>query len=190
MAPPGGASGSAPGSPRRIVLVGFMGSGKTTVAPEVARLLGWDCLDMDREIERRTGLTVAEIFRQRGEPAFRAEERRLAEELSSRDRLVVAAGGGAFAQADTREALRAAAATVWLRCDLATVLQRVPADGSRPLAGSRETIERLFAARESSYRLADWTFDATRRPPRALARDIVEAVFPGRRSPGPRTNER
>jgi shikimate kinase/3-dehydroquinate synthase len=179
-----------PSRPRRIVLVGFMGSGKSTVAPEVARLLGWDWLDMDREIERRTGLSVAEIFRARGEPAFRDEERRLAEELSSRDRLVVAAGGGAFAQPGTREALRARAATVWLRCDLETVLTRVPADGSRPLAGSRETIERLFAARESSYRLADWTIDATRRPPRALARDIVDAVLPGRRSARPRTSER
>jgi shikimate kinase len=145
---------------------------------------------MDREVERRAGLTVAEIFRQQGEEAFRTHERRLAEELVSRERLVVAAGGGAFAQPETREALRAGAATVWLRCDLATVLERVGADGSRPLAGTRETIGRLFAAREASYCLADWTFDAARRPPRALAQEIVDAVFPGLPSPGPRTNER
>ncbi len=165
--------------PRRLVLVGFMGSGKSAVAPALAAMLGWEHLDMDVEIERHTGLVVAEIFRQRGEAAFRAEEGQLALRLAAREELVVAAGGGAFAQPDTREALRRGAVTVWLRCDLETVMSRIARDGSRPLAGSRETIAALFAARESSYRLADWTFDAARLPPEALAREIADAVFPG-----------
>lgn len=176
--------------PRRVVLVGFMGSGKSTVAPRLAELLGWAHLDMDPEIERRTGLTVAEIFRERGEPAFRREERALAAQLVERDRLVVAAGGGAFAQPETRALLRQDAATVWLRCDLDTVLARIPGDGSRPLAGSRETIAALFATREPSYRLADWTFDAARHPPEALAREIADAVFPGRSAQERSTSER
>jgi shikimate kinase len=176
--------------PRRVVLVGFMGAGKTTVAPRLAALLGWDHLDMDPEIERRTGLTVAEIFRQRGEPAFRQEEKALAGELVARDRLVVAAGGGAFAQPETRDFLRREAAVVWLRCDLDTVMARIPRDGSRPLAGNRETIAALFAARESSYRLAQWTFDAARHAPEALAREIAAAVFPARQARARRPSER
>jgi shikimate kinase len=181
---------ASPPEPLRVVLVGFMGSGKTTVAPVLARMLEWDCLDMDPEIERRTGMRVAEIFRQRGEAAFRAEEKALALELADRERLVVAAGGGAFAQPETREALHRDAAAVWLRCDLETVIARIPADGSRPLAGNRETIAALFAARETSYRLADWTFDSARLPPEALAREIADAVFPGRPERTRRTSER
>ncbi|HVR70363.1 MAG TPA: shikimate kinase [Vicinamibacteria bacterium] len=177
-------------SPRRVVLVGFMGSGKSAVAPALAALLGWEHLDMDVEIERTTGLAVAEIFRQKGEAAFREEEKALALRLAPRERLVVAAGGGAFAQPDTREALRRGAAAVWLRCDLETVMERIPRDGSRPLAGSRETIAALFAAREPSYRLADWTFDAARLPPEAVARAIADAVFPGRPAGARRTSER
>jgi shikimate kinase len=167
-------------APRRIVLVGLMGSGKTTVAPLLARLLGWEHLDMDVEIERRVGRRVAEIFREQGEAAFRDHERALAAELAARERLVVAAGGGAFAQPETREILRHGATVVWLRCDVETLLARIPADGSRPLAGSRETIAALAAAREPSYRLADFAFDAARLAPEALAREIADAVFPGR----------
>jgi shikimate kinase len=162
-----------------VVLVGFMGSGKTTVAPLLARRLGWEHLDMDAEIERRAGRRVAEVFAQQGEAAFRAQEKALALDLCRREHLVVAAGGGAFAQADTREILRRDATSVWLRCDLQTVIARIPADGSRPLAGNRETIAALFEAREPSYGLADWTFDSARLPPEALARQIAEAVFPG-----------
>jgi shikimate kinase len=167
-----------------------MGSGKTTIAPLLARLVGWEHLDMDVEIERRTGRRVADIFREQGEAAFRAEEQALAEQLAGRERLVVAAGGGAFAQPDTRETLRRGATVVWLRCDVDTVLARIPPDGSRPLAGSRETIAALSAAREPSYRLADFAFDAARLPPEALAREIADAVFPGRAGGERRPSER
>ena len=177
------------GAPARIVLVGLMGSGKTTIAPLLARELGWDHLDMDHEIERRNGMRVADIFRERGEAAFRAEERAVAAELGSRERLVIAAGGGAFAQPDTRETLRQGATVVWLRCDVDTVISRIPPDGSRPLAGSRETIAALSAARESSYRLADFAFDTARLAPEAVAREIADAVFPGRPGTG-RPSER
>ncbi len=162
--------------PSRVVLVGFMGSGKTTVGPLVAHALGYDFLDMDQVIETRTGMTVAQIFRERGEGAFRAEERSLALELADRTRLVVAAGGGAFAQPGTRELLRRNAVAVWLRCDLATVLGRLPADGTRPLAESRETIVRLFAEREPSYRQADEAVEASAVPAEEVARRIVGVV--------------
>jgi shikimate kinase len=166
--------------PRRIVLVGFMGSGKTTVGQRLALQLGWTLVDMDAQIEADAGLSVADIFRQHGEASFRERETRLARALEGRDRVVVAAGGGAFATPATREALRSGAATVWLRCDAETILSRVPLDGSRPLAASRETILRLLDEREPSYRLADLTVDAAGRPPEAVAQEIADGLFAGR----------
>jgi len=170
--------------PDRIVLVGFMGSGKTTVGASLARLLGWTLVDMDARIEEEAGLSVAAIFRDRGEASFRERETRLALELRDRERLVVAAGGGAFATPATRDALRVGAVTVWLRCDVETILARVPLDGSRPLASSRETILRLLAEREPSYRLADLTVDASGRSPEAVAREIADGLFAGRPAEG------
>lgn len=156
------------------MLVGFMGSGKSTLGRRLARLLGFEFLDLDSWIEKRAGLTVRRIFAERGEEAFRAEELAAAREIQTRPRLVVAAGGGAFAQAETRAALSHRAFTVFLRCDLETVLRRVRFDGSRPLAVSRERIGVLFAERQPSYRLAELEVDASA-PPEAVAREIVRA---------------
>ena len=164
-------------APRRVVLVGFMGSGKSRVGPELARMLGWSFEDMDRRIEERLGATVAEVFERRGEAYFRAEEKRLAEELARLESVVIAAGGGAFASPETRAALGAGSLTVWLRCDLDTVLSRLPLDGSRPLARDRETITRLFSERQPSYSLADRAVDASSGTPEAVAREIA-AMLP------------
>lgn len=157
------------------MLVGFMGSGKTTVGRLLADLVGWEFLDLDARIEERTGRSVAELFREHGEASFRAEELSAALEAGARRRLVIAAGGGAFAQDATREALRRGALTAWLRCPLAALLARIPADGTRPLAGSRETISALYAEREPSYRLADIEVDATL-PPQEVAQQIASAL--------------
>ena len=163
--------------PSRIVLVGFMGAGKSTVGPRVAEALGWSFRDVDTLIEERLGLTVPEIFRQRGEDAFRSEEIRIAEELAQSGRLVIAAGGGAFAFPRTREALSRGAFTVWLRCELPQILARIPLDGSRPLALDRETISRLYAERQPSYRLAHCVVDTSDAGPDTVARAVVEAFM-------------
>lgn len=162
--------------PRRIVLVGFMGSGKTSIGARLAELIGWSFVDLDGLIEERTGRKIAAIFRDSGEPAFRAEERGAAQESVARERRVIAAGGGAFADPETREILKAGSATVYLECDLDTVLDRVPADGSRPLAGNRETMRRLFLARQASYRSADVSVDASRGTPSELALKIARTL--------------
>jgi shikimate kinase len=162
----------------RIVLVGFMAVGKTTVGAALAHLLKWGFSDMDREVETRNGLSVAEIFARHGEAFFRDEERRVAEELLGLRRQVVAAGGGAFAAAATRDTLRSGAKVVWLRCDLDTVLARIPRDGSRPLAADRERMAHLFTEREPSYRQADVSVDAAGAGPEEVARRIAKAVFP------------
>ena len=166
----------SPATPERVVLVGFMGCGKTTVGAEVARLLGWDFHDMDTLLEARMGMTVPEAFRARGEPWFREQETALARELSARRQAVIAAGGGAFTVPEARAALREGAVTVWLRCGLETVLARVPLDGNRPLAQDRATIERLFDQREPLYRLADRHVDASQDPPEMVARAVLAAL--------------
>jgi shikimate kinase len=162
--------------PRRIVLVGFMGSGKSSVGAELAALLGWSFVDLDGLIEGRTGRKIAAIFEEAGEPAFRAEERRAAAEAVAHERRVIAAGGGAFADPETRALLQDRSTTVYLECDLDTMLRRVPADGSRPLAGNRETMRRLFLAREASYRSADVSVDAARGTPSELALKIARLL--------------
>jgi shikimate kinase len=166
-------------SPERIVLVGFMGSGKSTVGPLLAARLGWGFRDLDAWIEARAGRSVAELFGE-GEEAFRRLEVEAARDAGALTSHVVAAGGGAFAAAETRALLRSGrACAVWLRCGLAALLARIPGDGSRPLAGSRETMAALLAEREPSYRLADWTVDTTTAAPDEVARRIVGIVFPG-----------
>ena len=106
------------GPPARVVLVGFMGAGKSTVGPLVAQRLGWEFLDLDDDIEAVAGRTVPEMFATDGEAAFRAAERAAAARAGSRERLVLATGGGAFTISETRNVLQQGALTVWLRCTL------------------------------------------------------------------------
>jgi shikimate kinase len=129
-----------------------MGSGKSTVGPLLADLLGWSFLDMDEAIERRTGRPVAALFAERGEEAFREIERRTAEEVARLARHVVAAGGGAFVRPDTRAALQRDAVTVWLRVDLETALR--------------------LALREPAYALADLAVEASDGAPATVARRV------------------
>lgn len=162
--------------PERVVLVGFMGAGKSTVGPLLARRLGWEFVDMDARIEERLGMDVPTCFHTLGEDAFRAEERAVARELLDRSSLVVAAGGGAFAGSETRALLRHNAITVWLRADLEAVLQRVPADGRRPLAGNRDIMSTRLREREAAYREADVTVETSDVGPATVAERIVSAV--------------
>lgn len=167
----------AEGDPDRIVLVGFMGSGKTSVGRALAEQLGWEFRDMDGWIEERVGLSVAEIFARRGEAFFREEERRVAELTRTLRQCVVAAGGGAFANPASREALQTGSVTVWLRCNWETLLARLPADGSRPLAANRATMRGLFDKRQASYGLADRVVETTSLTVAAAARRVAQSVF-------------
>ena len=166
-----------PGGRARIVLVGFMGAGKTTVGRHLAGILGWDFVDLDALIVEGAGKPVAAIFRDDGEAAFRALEREAAVD-ATRDRFVViAAGGGAFVAEGTRAVLSAGAVTVWLRCALPVLLARIGTGGGRPLAGSRETITALLTEREPFYRLADLVVDTSSAEAPEVAMDIATAVM-------------
>lgn len=162
--------------PARVVLVGFMGAGKTAVGRRLARRLGYRFEDLDQRIEARAGSTIAALFEARGEAAFRALEEEEARALVAVPRLVVATGGGAFAQPATRAVLQEGALTVWLQCSLEAVLRRIRPDGSRPLAGNREIMRALLAEREPSYHQADVAVDTSRRTPREVVDRIVELI--------------
>lgn len=170
----------------RIVLVGFMGAGKTTVGRRLAGDLGWDFVDLDAEVEARAGRPVAALFDEQGEAAFREAEHAAAVEAARRERVVIAAGGGAFVSEATRAVLSAGAVTVWLRCALETLLDRIPRDGNRPLARNRATIGALLTEREPLYRLADLVVDTTCAAPQDAAREIASAVI----HQEPRTTDR
>lgn len=162
--------------PSRVVLVGFMGAGKTTVGRLLAQRLGWDFCDLDRRVEVRTGRSVAEVFATRGEEGFREEERAAAEGLLGRQKCVVAAGGGAWHQPATRELLSRDSLSVWLQADLPTLLTRVPADPARPLAHDRARMAALFAERQPSYRLADLSVETKDRSPHDVADQLTAYV--------------
>ncbi|MEK7474531.1 MAG: shikimate kinase [Candidatus Coatesbacteria bacterium] len=119
--------------PRNVILTGFMGSGKTTVGRVLARRIGWRFLDLDREVERRAGMSVAAIFRRRGEEAFRAAEYAAIRGLCRRRCRVVAVGGGAPVSARNRAWLRRAGLVVWLRVPAAELVRRLRPGASRPL---------------------------------------------------------
>ena len=161
----------------RIVLVGFMGAGKTTVGRHLAGLLGWDFIDLDDRVVARAGKPVAAIFHEQGEATFRAAEHEAAVELKHRRFVVIAAGGGAFVAPRTRAVLSADALTVWLRCAPPALVARIANDASRPLAGSYETIRALLTEREPVYRLARLVVDTTSVAPPDAAREIASAAM-------------
>src|SRR5688500_8951688 len=125
-----------------------MGAGKTSVARALGRRLGWRVEDIDHRIEARERRTVAAIFSQQGEPHFRQLERQVLGELLPERNIVVATGGGTFAEADNRALMLADGAVAWLDVPLASVLERVPVDGRRPLAADRTQMELLFFRRQ------------------------------------------
>ena len=156
--------GSASLAPSRILLVGFMASGKSAVGRELARLLGWRFVDFDEEIRRETGQDVADIFAGAGEAGFRTIEARVARRLLRRDRTVLASGGGWAAQPGHMEGVAADTLSVWLKVSAETAVERARRQGvDRPLLDVPRPAEhsrRLLARREPYYRLARLTLDS------------------------------
>jgi shikimate kinase len=160
----------------KVYLVGFMAAGKTTVARELARRLDWRVEDVDERIEAREGRTVASIFAREGEPYFRAVERAVLVDLLPLRHLVVATGGGTFVDAENRAAINRDGLSVWLDVPLDELIERLPADGRRPLAADRLQLERLYAARRAAYQQAHLRLDASHAPVEALVEQIVAAL--------------
>ncbi|MFN3322335.1 MAG: shikimate kinase [Bryobacteraceae bacterium] len=148
-----------------IVLVGFMGSGKSTVGKRLAAKLGWEFCDIDEEIEREQGMTISAIFEKQGEPAFRAIEaeaiRKRVQALGEGRPTVVALGGGAFVQPGNAEFLLENTVTVWLDIPIEIMRSRVEGHSHRPLACDPKRFEELYHARRPAYARAEYRVAAT-----------------------------
>lgn len=158
----------------KVYLVGFMGAGKSTLARALARRLDWRAEDIDDCIEAREGRTVAEIFAREGEAYFRRLERRVLLDLLAPRHLVVATGGGTFADPDNRALINRDGLSVWLDVPLPLLIERVPTDGRRPLAADRAQFERLYEARRAAYLHAHVRLDAGRAPVPALVEQLLD----------------
>ncbi|HEV7588138.1 MAG TPA: shikimate kinase [Longimicrobium sp.] len=170
----------------RVVLLGFMAAGKTAVGAELARRLGWEHLDLDREIERREGRSVAAIFAAEGEGRFRELEARATAELASQSQVVVSPGGGWITGAGNLEALGGGTLAVWLRVSPEEAVRRAAASpGERPLLAGADPLEaarRLLEARAPLYAHAGLHVDTEGRSPGEVAA-IIQTELRARSGP-------
>jgi shikimate kinase len=164
---------------RSIVLVGLMGAGKTTVGRRLAARLGLPFIDVDAEIEHVSQMTVPEIFARHGEPYFRDGEKRVIDRLLRQGEQVLATGGGAFMNADTRRRIAESGVSVWLKADLDVLLRRVRKRAGRPLletADPQATLRRLMDERYPVYAQADITTVSHEAPHDTVVNDIICAL--------------
>jgi shikimate kinase len=160
----------------KVYLVGFMGAGKSTLARRLAGRLGWRAEDVDDRIEAVEGRSVRTIFSEQGESYFRQVERRVLLDLVPLRHVVVATGGGTFVDPDNRALINRDGLSVWLDVPLAQLVDRIPADGRRPLAADRAQFERLFEARRAAYSQAHLRLDAGHAPVDALVEQLLDRV--------------
>ena len=165
---------------RAVVLVGMMGSGKSSVGKSLGARLGLPFVDADTEIETAAGMTIPEIFAQRGESEFRDGERRvIARILTTRAPLVLATGGGAFMNADTRARIAELGVSIWLKAEFDVLMRRVRKRSNRPLLQTTDpeaTMRRMLAEREPVYALADITLLSRDDPHEVVVEDAMAAL--------------
>jgi shikimate kinase len=177
-------SGHAPSEPalvaalgaRSLVLVGMMGAGKSSVGRRLAARLGIPFVDADSEIEEAAARTIPEIFESYGEAEFRSVEARVIARLLENGPRVLATGGGAFMNPDTRAVIRAKAISFWLKADIEVLLRRIKRRSDRPLlkAGDpAETLTRLTAERDPVYAQADVTIHSRDVPHERIVDEII-----------------
>ena len=170
-----------PPLPSPLVLVGFMGSGKSTVGRLLAQRLGWYFADLDERIESTAGLPIAAIFTQRGEPAFRELERReLLHALGAAHerRTVLALGGGTVAQPQNWDVLRqAGGVSVFLEVPIEELLTRCAGISNRPLFRDEASFRDLYLRRVEFYRQAELTVPAGATPPAQVAEQVLSALL-------------
>ena len=165
---------------RSIVLVGMMGVGKSSVGRRLAARLSIPFIDADSEIEKAAGMTIPEIFARHGEPYFRGGEARVIARLLESGPQVLATGGGAFMNPDTRALVKLKGVSVWLHADFDVLMRRTSKRRSdRPLLQTEnpdETLRALLAEREPTYALADLTVQSREVPHEAIVADVMTAL--------------
>jgi len=148
------------GKPRKVVLIGFMGTGKTVVGKALAKELGWRFLDTDVIIEKKEGRRVSTIFKREGEAYFRDVETRVIKDVSRLKNAVISAGGGAVLRDENVKYLKKNGVIVCLDASPRVILSRLKGDRSRPLLGKRhrlKNVRRLLRLRKPYYQVADYT---------------------------------
>lgn len=170
---------------RGIYLVGFSGTGKSTIAQRVGAELGWKVFDLDQVIADRAGMTIPLIFEREGEPGFRRRETEALREVSLAPPFVVATGGGVATRAENRELMATRGWVIALEGRPETLQRRIQQqlarsvpDAVRPLLGTGDPLERLRALKESrqaAYALSDWTVHTDRLDPGQVAAEVIRA---------------
>jgi shikimate kinase len=158
----------------KVYLVGFMAAGKSSLARELGRRLDWKVEDVDERIEAREHRPIAAIFATDGEAYFRAVERDVVQQILPPRHVVVATGGGTFVDPDLRALIKGDGAVFWIDAPLGQIVDRLPRDGSRPLAASRLQFESLYESRRLAYAQAHVRLDASRASVGDLADQVVE----------------
>lgn len=164
---------------RAVVLVGMPGSGKSSIGRRLAQWLGLPFADADAEIEQAAGMSVTDIFASRGEAEFRAGEARVIARLIDERPRVIATGGGAFMNPETRALIGARAVSIWLKAEIPVLLRRVKRKSDRPLlhaADPEAALRRLLSERESAYAEADIVIPSHEGPHEAVVEAIVAAL--------------
>lgn len=157
-----------------IYLLGFMGTGKSSVGALLAQQMGWPFADLDTIIEAGQGATIRQIFEQAGEPFFRQLEHAALEEVSRKEPLVIALGGGTFVQKANFNLIRQTrGVTIWLDCPLEELWQRCSTMDNRPLFRDRESFSRLYEQRLPHYRQADVRVFTGSRTPEDIVQEIL-----------------
>ena len=173
--------------PRSVVLVGMMGAGKSSIGRRLAARLDIAFVDADLEIEKAAGMSIPDIFTTRGEDEFRAGEARVIHRLLESGPQVLATGGGAFLNADTRAAIATRGISIWLKAEFEVLMKRIRRRQDRPLLKTDDpgaTLRELIAARYPVYALADLTVQSREVPHDKIVDEIVSAlaerICPGR----------
>jgi len=162
-----------------IVLTGFMGSGKTVVAKQLARLLGMKVIDVDTEIEKSTKMTINTIFEHFGEPRFREIETETIKQVSENNNVIISTGGGAVLKQENIDAMRKKGIIICLTAAPETILKRTKSTRDRPLLlveNPLERIKELLESRRPFYEKADVMIDTERKTPLQIAEEIVEKI--------------
>jgi shikimate kinase len=164
---------------RSIVLVGLMGAGKTSIGRRLAEKLGLPFVDADHEIVAAAGKSIPDIFAEHGEAHFRDGERKVIARLLENGKQVLATGGGAFMNEETRAGIKQLGVSIWLKADVTTLLERVAKRGGRPLLEGDDpegVLRRLADLRYPTYALADITVESTNAKHQNTVNDVIRAL--------------
>lgn len=173
---------------RSVVFVGLMGAGKTAIGRKVAATLGLPFTDSDQEIESVSRMTIADLFERYGEAEFRSLEQRVILRVLESGPQILSTGGGAFMNAQTRDAIAAHGLSVWLKADIDTLMDRVSKKQNRPLlkaADPRAVLQKLMVERHPVYALADVTVQTRDERREVIADEVIEAIDRHLAAPAP-----